>query len=227
MTHPDDGTLIRYLDDECEDSERSEVQRHLADCPACGGRFAALRARAAMVSAALRAADPVTARRRTARRWGVRAAAAAVIVLGIAGTVTPVRAWIVQGTRVLWAAITGRTDAQGAAPPPSMHPSASVAFVPLGTEFTLEVTSRQAAGRLTLAGVPGDTATTVVTGGSGSEQLIVLPDGLRIANTAGSGASYVVKLPSRLAHVRVRVGPRSELTFDPRGAPLEIDLRQR
>jgi hypothetical protein len=180
-----------------------------------------------MVSTALRAADPVTARSRPARRWGLRAAAAAVIVLGVAGAVTPVRAWIVQSTQALWAAITSRTDTQGASPSPSLHPSASIAFVPLGTDFTLEVTSLQATGRLTLAGVPSDTATTVVTGGSGSEQLIVLPDGLRIANAAGSGASYVVRLPSRLARVRVLVGHQSELTFDPRGAPLEIELRQR
>jgi len=226
MTHVDDGALVRYLDEECDATERAEVGEHVHGCQACAARLAELGRHAGLVSLALRAADAPATSRRPARRVGARAAvAAALIVVGVAGAVRPVRAWILERTQTLWAAVTGRNgDQDGAAPgvPPG---SASVTFVPAGTEFLVEVTGPQVEGRLVIEGVPGDTATTVVMGGSGTEDVMVLPTGLRIANAATSRASYAVRLPTRLTHVVVRIGGRPERTFVPGGAPLEIDLR--
>lgn len=42
--HPSEPTLLAYVEDELEADERSEVERHLAACPACAGDVAAVRA---------------------------------------------------------------------------------------------------------------------------------------------------------------------------------------
>jgi len=108
-------------------------------------------------------------------------------------------------------------DIDGESP---VYPASVVKFVYLMAAYRW-----QEEGRLVIEGVPGDTATTVVMGGSGTEDVMVLPTGLRIANAATSRASYAVRLPTRLTHVVVRIGGRPERTFVPGGAPLEIDLR--
>lgn len=110
---------------------------------------------------------------------------------------------------------------------PSPLRSATVLFVPSGNEFTLEVTTRQAGGVLRLETVAGDTAVAVVQGGSGAEDLVVLPSTLRIVSPRTSSASYVIRLPARLVRVRVRVGARPPWDYRPGAPPVEIDLENR
>jgi hypothetical protein len=123
--------------------------------------------------------------------------------------------------------VMGSRDERPSPAPTAPVRSASVTFVPTGTEFTVEIVSRQRVGRLVVAAVPGDSATTVVLDGSGSEDLIVLPAGLRIANSEASSASYEVRLPNHLARIRIRVGTAAPVTFDPERGSIEIDLGPR
>lgn len=227
-THVEDGALVRFLDREDDAAERADVTGHLAGCDRCTARLAELTRAADAFSAALRAADvPAPARVRPAPRWGLRAAAAVLVLGGIAGAVQPVRAWILERTEALWTAVTGR----GASSPPPIVPvpvrSASIAFVPSGDEFTLEVTARQAGGVLRLETVAGDTATALVQGGSGAEDLVVLPSMLRIVNPSSSRASYEIRLPARLVRVRVRVGAAAPWDYRPGSGAVEIELENR
>jgi predicted anti-sigma-YlaC factor YlaD len=225
-THVEDGALVRYMDDECDAVERVEVEEHLDGCDTCGTRVAELRRHAATVSTALRALDRSLPGRRPARRWGMRAAVAALVVLGVAGSVQPVRAWIIGTTKALWATVMGTRD-ESPGPPSGVPVRSAVTFVPTGTDFTVEIGSWQRAGRLVVDGVPGDSATTVVIDGSGTEDLIVLPAGLRIANSEASSASYEVHLPDRLVRIQVRVGNAPPVTFDPKRGSMGMDLRHR
>jgi len=226
-THVEDGALVRYLDHECDRDELAAVQGHLDRCDTCGTRVAELRRYSATVSIALRALDPPIGTRRRAPRWGLRAAVAAVAVLGVAASVAPVRAWIIGTTQTLWETVMG-TGVESPRPTPSTPArSASVTFVPEGTRFVIEVATRQTAGRLVLTAVPGDSATTVVFGGAGTADLVVLPAGLRIVNAATSTASYEVRLPQHLTRVVVRVGSAAPVTFDPQAGSMEIELGPR
>jgi anti-sigma factor RsiW len=226
-THVEDGALVRYLDHECDAVERVEVKAHLEGCDTCATRVAELRRHAATVSIALRAVDRPMPGRRPAPRWGMRAAAAALVVLGVAGSVRPVRAWIIGKTQALWATVVGSRDEQPRPAPTAPVRSASVTFVPTGTEFTVEIVSPQRAGRLVVTTVPGDSATTVVLDGSGTEDVIVLPAGLRIANSEASSASYEIRLPNHLARIQIRVGTAPPVTFDPQQGSMEMDLGRR
>lgn len=228
-THVDDGALVRYLDEQCEADEAGMVAAHLDRCARCGERLGALRARSRAVSAALRAADPPLPRARAAARRSFRVAAAAVVVLGVAGTVRPVRAWIADGAEALWQAVTGRGARDQRATPsiPDGKGATAVSFVPTDGPFTVEVRGRQAAGTITLRGVPGDTARAMVRGGTGDEDLVILPAGLRIANAVGSVASYEIEVPARLGPIRLGVGDEAPRGFAPDGPPLVVSLEGR
>jgi hypothetical protein len=226
-THVEDGALIRQLDREDIPEEQADVAAHLEACPRCTVRLAELAHAGDALSTALRAADVPAPRRRPVPRWGLRAAAAALVVVGIGGAVRPVRAWILERTGMLWEAVTGRSAVPTAIAPAAPDRSASVAFVPSGNEFTLEVTAHQSGGVLRLETVAGDTAVAVVLGGSGLEDLVVLPTRLRIVNPEASSASYVIRLPARLARVRVLVGGRVPWDYHPGETPVEIDLGNR
>jgi hypothetical protein len=224
--HVDDGALIRYLDREAVAHERETVGTHLGACEACAGRLAQLERRAAAFSAALGAAD-AGRHAPPAHRWGLRAAAAVLVVLAIGGTVRPVRAWIVERAQAIWAALSGDGGDAGAPIDDVAVAASAVSFVPAEGAFTVEVAQWQSGGRLTVEAAPGDTARAAVLGGTGAESLVVLPAGLRIANPPTSGASYRVTLPSRLQPVRVVVAGGSPWVFDAAGAALNIELNGR
>jgi hypothetical protein len=172
--------------------------------------------RAERFSALLRATDvPVppiaypaeriarAARRRDAVRW--RAAAAIVLVAAGAIGVRPVRAWIVQAAWTLWTtAVGGAGTAAGAAASPAGS-AGTVSFTPAGGPFVVRVVRPQAGGTLTIETTPGAVASAAVTGGGGVE-LVVLPDGVRIVNDDTSSASFLVRVPARLASVEVSIG---------------------
>jgi hypothetical protein len=221
--HLEDGALIRYLDQECDGDEQATVRGHVDACGACGGRLAELERRARALRVALRAADRPSRPARPASRWGLRAAAAILVLLAIGGAVRPVRAWIVGRAGALWSAITGGSESPArVAPVPPVQ--TAVSFVPADGPFTIELAGRQSAGALSLEAVPGDTARAAVLGGNGAESLVVLPAGLRIVNPPASAARYRIALPARLGPVRVIVGGAAPRVFDPAGPPLEIDL---
>jgi anti-sigma factor RsiW len=225
-THVEDGALVRYLDGE-EAGERPDVAAHLEGCDRCAARMAELARAADTLATALRAADVPVPHGRPRSRRGLRVAAALLVIVGVGGSSRPVRAWILERAEALWGVVTGRTEAAPAPAAPVPPRSASVAFVPTGNDFTLEVTGHQEDGVLQIETVGGDTAVAVVRGGSGGEDLVVLPSTLRIVNRPTSTASYLIRVPARLTRVRVLVGAGTPRDYHPGGAPLEIDLGSR
>jgi hypothetical protein len=223
--HVDDGALVRYLDAECDGDEQAAMRGHVEACGACAGRLAELERRSSALRVALRAADRSPRAIPSAPRWGLRAAAAVLVLLAIGGAVRPVRAWVLERVEALWTALTGGAERPPVAPvAPLATVQAAVSFVPADGPFTIELAGHQAAGALSLEAVPGDTARATVLGGSGAESLVVLPAGLRIVNPPASAARYRIALPARLGPVRVIVGGAAPRVFDPAGPPLEIDL---
>jgi anti-sigma factor RsiW len=226
-THVEDGALVRYLDREDTVGERTDVASHLEGCDRCAARMAELTRAADTLATALRAADAPPARARPRPRWGLRAAAAVLVLAGVGGAVRPVRAWILERAAALWVAVTGRDGATPVPGQPVPARSASVAFVPEGNEFALEVTARQEGGVLRIETADGDTAVAIVRGGSGAEDLVVLPRALRIVTRGASSASYVVRVPARLVRVRVVVGGGTPWDYHPGAPPMEIELGSR
>jgi hypothetical protein len=182
-------------------------------------------ARARRLSALLRDTDPPVpaiafpgariARARQHRsvvRW--RAAAAIALVAAGAIGIRPVRAWIVQATRMVWAAALGEHRTPGAE---ATSPAAAgtVTFTPAAGSFVVRVVRPQAGGTLTIETTTGEAASAALTGGRGEAELVVLPDGLRIVNDSLSSASYLVKVPARLARIEVGIAGRATRVLVP------------
>jgi anti-sigma factor RsiW len=195
MTHPDEGALLRYLDGQLLASEIENVQEHLSTCITCAARNEEIRRTLSRVTVALREMDTDPRRSRTRDiRW--LAAAAAVVLLALASSVAPVRAWILNRTQALWEAVVASEGATTTIPDTAhvVEPTtASVSFVPTTDVFILEVTARQVVGSLTVEIGDNDTATATIAGNGQNEELVVLPNGLRIVNAPGSVATYVVQ----------------------------------
>lgn len=227
MTHMDEGALVRFLDGECEVEEREEVAAHLEECGDCTVRLRQLDAYGRTVSVLLRQAD--LPRRRSRWPGRVRAAAAVIVLLGIAGSISPVRAWILDRTQAIWSAVMGETPAAVEEPQTAAQEeeTASVRFVPAAGPFLVEIATGQTQGSLVVETTDDATASARVRGGSGSEHLVVMPNGLRIENETQSGASYRVRLPAALDDVAVVVGDGAAQRLSPTNAGLrwEIDLR--
>jgi len=212
--HLEDGALIRFIDGEASVQERTGVEMHTVDCPACATRLAELRRLSASLSAAFTAADvsprrfvypPVLRRSRKTRIPLSAAAAVLLVVAAIAAAATPVRAWL----RARWVELRGGTPQQHASAPltPPNARLTTVRFVPRDPSFTIELTSLQSGGVLTVDVSEDTIATAVLSDGSGGgEELVVMPMGLKIVNHQGTVASYVVRLPRTITEVTVHVG---------------------
>lgn len=150
----------------------------------------------------------------TNRPW-LRAAAVVLLLLGAAVVATPARAWIAAWVSRQWDRVAH--DGPSTPPPPRVvqtppapappQASAQVRFVPTGGEMRVEVAHPQAAGTLTLMAVDGPAASAEVVGAQ-TVDLLVVPSGLRIRNTATIAADYRIQVPGGIRRVRVRIGRR-------------------
>lgn len=168
----------------------------------------------------------------TDRPW-LRAAAVVLLLLAAATVATPARAWIVEWVTRQWARVAHREPAPAPrvvrtpdAPPAPPQASAQVRFVPGGSELRVEVAHPQPSGVLTLVRVDGPAASAEVMGTQPVE-LLVVPSGLRIRNTASTVAEYRVQVPDGIRRVRVRIAggretvvERAEIGGGPRTIPL-------
>jgi len=204
----------------------------------------ALDRRAAKLSALLRATDaPVppiafpagriaaARQRRTVQRW--RMAAAIAVLLTGAALVRPVRAWIVEAARTLFAgpaaAPAAAPTAEIAAEPAEVVPTNVVTFEPGAGVFVLEVATRQATGTLRVVRAEGPNASAAIIGDPADAELFVRHDGLRIDNRRLARADYVVRLPASVRRLVVRIAdeparglsPGAELPLATLGEPLE------
>ena len=93
--------------------------------------------------------------------------------------------------------------------------SGTVWFTPTSDVLVVRVVTRQADGSLVLEATDAATASAAVRDAGDSVELIVLPDELRIANTAGSHAAYRITVPARLKRVVVLVGAEPPVSAAP------------
>jgi hypothetical protein len=188
--HPPEGVLRAFLDGEASAASRAEVERHLATCPPCSARLAALE------QAVMR-----RARLRSLMRPGVIAAAALVLAVGVASA-------MVGGSRVralaarVWSAVTGaaRGTPSPEPPPPGQG---GIAFVPTAqAEIAFETRQDQGVLRVAMA----DT-TEISIRVSGPVAYRVGAGGVVLHNQ-GSSASYDVVVPRDAPHVRIVIAGR-------------------
>lgn len=230
-SHLADGDLVRHLDDAGDAVERLAVAGHLETCAECARRLEALAQRSARVETALAATAPVIPRlpRPRTSRWRRTSAIAAGIALmvlgGAAVTVQPVRAWLVEQTRAVWATFAGPgEDASPTLPldsaeaAPVRPTTAAVEFVPSGNSFTVRLESRQRFGDLVLITGPVERATALVIDGTELESVLVVPDGIVVRNAEGSRASYRITVPAVIDSVRIQVAGELLASFLPGGA---------
>lgn len=234
--HPPDGELVRLLDGELAAAERTRAEDHVNRCSACRERLHRLERRSTRLTALLQESDwdtPAVSpaflaelerkharaprmRSRVVERPWLRAAAIIAVVLGIGLVASPARAWIADWVAAQWAALT--LDQQPAAsekpgPAPRQAASTRVQFRIEGDELSVEIATRQAGGAITLRTGEGSLVSAEVIGGGAGADLLVLPDGLRIANTAESTAEYRMVVPAQVRRVRVRIGDGPEIVL--------------
>jgi hypothetical protein len=210
--HPPEGVLRAFLDGEASAASRAEVERHLATCPPCSARLAALEQASAATRQLLMLLTPRPlmlepaavmrrARLRSLMRPGVIAAAALVLAVGVASA-------MVGGSRVralaarVWSAVTGaaRGTPSPEPPPPGQG---GIAFVPTAqAEIAFETRQDQGVLRVAMA----DT-TEISIRVSGPVAYRVGAGGVVLHNQ-GSSASYDVVVPRDAPHVRIVIAGR-------------------
>jgi hypothetical protein len=226
--HATDGDLIRLLDADMAAS--GELAAHVAECRECGDRLSQLRRRSERLAAELRATDlpPVDParirppldqvslarlrrRRRAVAVWsrpGLRAAAALLLLAGVAAASPAARGWIMEGVGRLRGA-TRPAPRIDPAPPhkqPGTGVGARVWFTPTDDELVIRFETPQAGGTLELVAGDEPRSSAQIVGDASNESLLVLPSELRIRNTSSSVASYRVVLSPSVRHVRVDAG---------------------
>ncbi|PYP17724.1 MAG: hypothetical protein DMD54_06750 [Gemmatimonadetes bacterium] len=209
--HPADGDLRALLDGELPPAQRVEVEQHARTCAACRARVAALES-AAQETAALLALLPTAApdlrietivsRARAPRlRWGVIAAALALVVASVAGA-TVGRPYV----RALVVRIRAVVHPESSAPPapsPARGGQVGVAFIP-GPQADISFDAPQSSGAVYVS--LADTAKLVIDP-SAAVTYRVHPGGVVVHNV-GSSASYDIVVPRNALHVRILVAGR-------------------
>ena len=243
--HVSDGDLVRLLDGAVHGGAHQSIEVHVSKCPNCAARLDRLRTRSTRLSSLLSAQPvvewlpsmglgrmvvPTTHRKAQPRRdfhWSA-AAAAVVLVASTAVAAGPARDWIVNGARTL----LGRSAARPSVPPPERPTVSSstvaVTFAPEADEVLFWLDATPSGGTLELH-VAGDGRTTAeIARGQASEEIVVVPNGIRVRNGPASVADYRVTVGRMGARVRLRVGPAGatrDTVFTAASQFTRIDLR--
>jgi hypothetical protein len=233
--HIDDGDLIRLLDGECSPEEGERLRVHVDACSECRNNADSLKRASELFSGSLAELDalaPAKPKRaptvglklaRSDKRFRfvsprVLRAAAVLAAMVLVFAATPARAWLLQG----WEALKSLVVSETVEPPPeTVAPeetgsdmSSILRFTPRGSEFRLEFTSRPAGGTLVLLFDSSTSASAGILGEEAGDEMILLPDGLRIRNSSSSMASYEVELPLTLSVVEVSIAGSTVLRLD-------------
>lgn len=223
--HPDEGQMVRLLDDELEANERRALEDHLTRCPPCSTALEQLREAAITFRMELRD-DTIDApqstgwtgvpRNRIAAWW--RIAATIAILLAASATLRPVRALVQSGWESVAAAFGFAPVAE--APETTLEPPAPagpvVTFVPRGTVITIDVDSWQTSGSVHIEfGDAREVSAQIVTPGT-DENIVVVPNrGVRIGNASSTKSDYRVVVPDALERVIVTVAGERVADFEP------------
>jgi hypothetical protein len=239
--HLEEHELVQRMDGELDRAEADRLDAHLAACDRCSQALAELEALSRRFSTSVALLDPPASRGPRVMRlpaeastsWiaspAWRVAAAVALLAGLALAIAPIRAWMAER---LGLATDPAAESPAVVESRGVDPADEglrIAFVPEGDRFVVRVAVAQAAGALTLAATPGDSASAEIAGsGPVAADLLVLPDGLGIRNDASSTADYRVNVPSGLTRVEVRIADRVAWSGSPRllaDAPRTIPLR--
>jgi len=224
--HLTDGEIVRFLDAEADESEREKAESHLSSCLVCRRKHADLRDWSEIVADGLRELDrdpgvagvtplPTTAHRRAApvRVGGMpswlRVAAVVVLLVGFVATVTPdLRAWVADQWSELVTRVAGTEEPVEIAElpvEPAPVTSARIAFpVPVDI-FRIEVVGAPGASQIMIDVHAEERAIAEVVGGTGGEELVVLPNGLRIRDAGSDEVLYRLLVPDDLQGVEIRI----------------------
>ncbi len=241
--HIDEGDLIRLLDGECSSEESQRFGAHIDACPECRSNAESLRKASELFSNSLLELDsdaPATPKRELTfgkrikrdRAWlsvvspRVLRAAAALALMVLVFTATPARAWLVQGWRSLKSLVVSdpvyQPEASDVPEDPPLDMSSVLRFTPRGAEFRLEFTEYQTRGLLTLLIDSTTYASAGTIGQDVGEEMILLPNGLRVRNSSSSLTSYEVNLPLTLSLVEVSVAGNTILRLDVQSQPTPL-----
>ena len=228
--HATDGDLVRVIDGELA-ADEAVLGAHVTGCGECSARLARLRSISVSIGDLLRATDvapvdPVrirppfdtvgVARLRRRRRaialWsrpGLRAAAAILLLAGVAAASPAARRWIADGiARLRGAAPASPTAPKQPSRPAQVASGSRVWFAPpTGPELVVRFENRPKTGTLALQRIEDDRASVQVVARASGEALLVLPGEVRVRNSGTSVADYRLTLPSSVRRVRVYVGP--------------------
>jgi hypothetical protein len=152
--------------------------------------------------------------------------AAALALMVLVFTATPARAWLAQG----WEALKSLVESEPTEFPeieetPEEAPaelSSILRFTPRGTVFRLEFMEFQSGGSLVLQIDSTTSASAGILGEESDEEMILLPDGLRVRNSSESLTSYEVRLPHTLSIVEVSVSGNVLVRLDVQSQSIPI-----
>ena len=210
--HPPEGVLREFLDGEASAAARVDVERHLATCPSCSARLAALEQASAATGELLVLLTPQPlvldpeavirrARVRSLTRPGAIAAAALVLAVGVASAMvgsSGVRAFAAR----VWSTVTGVASSIPSSEPPPQG-QGGIAFVPTAeAEIAFDMRQNQGVLRVAMA----DT-TELSIRASGPVAYRVGAGGVVLHNR-GSSASYDVVVPRGAQHLRIVIAGR-------------------
>jgi len=237
--HPEDGDLVRFLDHELHHGECKALMSHLSRCEVCAERMRTFsefssglgdmlphadpspaeveQARIRVAAALERTSVPVVQRRWTSSAALLRVAAAAVLVFGVTLGVQPVRAWVME--QIGFA--TGGVAAVPNQPADALsvsQPQTTVTFTPVDDVFTFAIDRPQTSGTVSLRIAEGASASIQIVGVV--RDVVMLPDGVHIANDPGTTATYSVVLPPRMKRVVVTLAGETVASFDATGGEL-------
>jgi hypothetical protein len=238
--HVADDVLVRIVDDEMFAPEHAHAHSHLETCRFCTERLSTIARRTHALSALLQVADPAmplmqppspssaglpqplpASRRRYAVPAWLKAAAVVLLIAGAAVMASPVRARVLD-----WIRDTFRPPVSAPAVVPADRASAgraSVEFLPVGHELNLEVVAAEAGGELRIGVNDGRAVVARALNATGAVELLVLPAGLRIVNTAARG-TYDISVPAQITLIRVQIGEEASFELVPGQLPRVILL---
>lgn len=230
--HIEDGDIIRLLDGECGQAEERSIREHLRECAQCQSEadelerlsrgFRLLLQRADVMpspsEATTRRGEKPAVRPVLTPRWTqtrvLKAAAVVALVITAIG-VSPARAWLVDGWQAIRSLfVEGSVEPTQPLPPAETATApAVVTFTPPGPAFTIDVSSAQISGTVSLAMDSGPSASARVLGGDGSEELVVHRGGLHIVNAPTSSARYEIVVPRSVSTLELIIAGRTVLSL--------------
>jgi hypothetical protein len=206
--HLADEVLMQILDG--DPSPSTDARAHLEVCAHCARRFSALESAAHVLRVSLVDVPMprIELRARRRRPWMMPipiAAAATIVVLASAAAATPpIRNWIMHRLSPPPSPIVGPAHGTTAAPR-SARAGVIASFMPTDTILAVRIDRAQSSGSLQLIAAAGDKVSAEAVGRTDADELLVMPTGIRVTNSASSVTDYRVSVPLSVRLIRISI----------------------